>query len=229
VRDPSEASSGRALYDNARQLVEHAVAQHIEEWAAAVGLTSEDAQFKEFRACVAAALLTCLQVHIDAPYHRRGGDVHKALKRIAREAQAIAKRLHALEADFDGLPWPLFQHDPIFSKLAVDLVGESPGWETIAAAARRDAEAFKQADKGGKRKMAAFEVLAQALLIAYRQATGQTGVGRSARQGRLLSLVEAVLPIVSRIAREVTGRPLDAPATDSLGEALHRTARSWGA
>jgi hypothetical protein len=52
-----------ADYERARRLVDTAVTQHAEEWAATIGLTPTD----QFRKDVSEALRECIQAHIAAP------------------------------------------------------------------------------------------------------------------------------------------------------------------
>jgi hypothetical protein len=142
---------------------------------------------------------------------------------------------------------PPFGHDPSFRlpslfAIAFDLSDEArarlderieidctggrklPPAPSLAAAAKRYAEAFK--DKGSRpKKFVAFDELAAGLVCAYRRATGNSGAGRSARDGPLLDLVQAVLREARKIANSMTGKPLTAPADHALGEHLYSIAR----
>jgi len=72
---------------------------------------------------------------------------------------------------------------------------------------------------------AGINALAKDLVLAYRRATGRSGVGYGAREGELRAFVESVLSAAREIARAVTGKPLETPATpDALGEYLHNVA-----
>ena len=77
-------------------------------------------------------------------------------------------------------------------------------------------------DAGGAPSMLAFKALAEGVIRAYKHATGETGIGRSAREGRLLDLLEAVLPTAEKLAKSTTGKPLRKPKDP--GQYLHRTA-----
>ncbi|WFU37597.1 hypothetical protein QA640_24325 [Bradyrhizobium sp. CB82] len=234
---PTTPNTVPKLLDQARKLVDDAVASNVELWAKKIGLTRKDARFKQFRDDVTEALHACMRAQIATPYRRRGSDLREALKRVAREAQATAKRLCSLQAALDDLPAAAFYRDPAFrfpslKAIEVNLAGSPPDIEGLAAAARRHADALKQdekGDKGGPTKMVAFEALAEGLILAYRHATGRTGKGDAAREGSLLSLVEAVLSTARDVAQGATSDPLQTPEGEAaLGEYLHRTARRLG-
>jgi hypothetical protein len=223
-------SPTKSTHERARQLVVDAVAANVKLWAKEIGLICKNARFGRFQDDVTEALHACMRAQIANPDRRRGSDFHKALKRVAHEAEAAANRLRSLQAALDDLPLALFSHDPSFrvpslKSLEADLAGRPPNIEGLVAVARRHADAFKQVDKGGRSKMTAFEALAEGLIHAYRNATGQTGKGDAAREGKLRNLVEAVLPTARDLAKDATGEPLQAPEEEGLGEYLHRTAR----
>jgi hypothetical protein len=94
-----------------------------------------------------------------------------------------------------------------------------------AVALFTDAAAAACKDEGGQPPMRAFKVLAAGLIRAYRRATAQKGTGHGSREGRLLDLVETVLPTARAIAKRVTGKPLRTPSEKNLGEQLNEIAK----
>jgi hypothetical protein len=115
------------------------------------------------------------------------------------------------------------EHDPAFKihspfAMAHDLDG-------LAKAAREQAQACKSLDRGGPAPIRAFTELVKGLVRTYRGATGKSGVGRSAREGRLFDLIVSVLPVARRIAHAATGKRLRAPQRDEIGEFVYRVAR----
>jgi hypothetical protein len=93
---------------------------------------------------------------------------------------------------------------------------------------RLEADARKST-RGRPSTMQAFNVLAEGLILAYRRATGRSGRGRSAKEGKLHDFVKSVSSVAARIAKAVTGEPLVTPAgEDGLGQALFRAAQRLG-
>jgi hypothetical protein len=205
--------------ERVRQLVEQALLEHADEWAETIGTTA----IAQFRDDVSEALHACSRTHFADSYrsHARASDLRRDFLALAREADAVAKRLHRVVNILQRLP-PM-QHDPAFRirpplAIADDLDG-------LAKAARRQADACKSLDRGGPASMRAFTELVKGLLRTYRNATGESGVGRSAREGRLFDLVASVLPVARRIAHAATGKRLRAPQRDEIGEFVHRVSR----
>jgi hypothetical protein len=136
---------------------------------------------------------------------------------MAGEAKALAMRLRDFTKRY---PTPKLVLHP--GRL-FDLDAPAQDLDALASLVEDSAAAFK--DTGGPTpRLRAFKVLAEGLVRAYRRATKQSGTGRSAREGRLLDLVEAVLPVVRKIAKDVTGKPLQLPSSNNLGEQLHEIA-----
>ena len=203
-----------SVYECARQKVEQAVVEHAAAWAATIGKTATP----QFLDDVSEALHSCSRAHIADPYRRRASDLRLDFLALAREADALTKRLHRVVKILKRLP-PM-EHDPAFRihspfAMAHDLDG-------LAKAARN--QACKSLDRGGPPPMRAFTELAKGLVRTYRRATGKSGAGRSARAGRLFDLVASVLPVAHRIAHAATGERLRAPQSDEIGEFVHRVA-----
>jgi hypothetical protein len=208
--------------ERARELVDAAVSRHVEAWSEILGIASTDVRFAQFREDVMEALHACMRTHIAIGdrRHKRFSDLRKDFLSLARAAEATATRLRGVHELLKHLP-PM-QHDPAF-RLVHDPQATAFELGDVAEAARRHADDCKRADRGGELPMQAFSVLAQGLVGAYQDATNRTGVGRGAREGQLLDLYEAVLPIAREIAEAVTGKELE--VSDDPGEYLHRLAR----
>jgi hypothetical protein len=199
------------------ELIDAAVARHVERWAKTIKLTRSDARFTQFGEDVTKALNACIGAHI-AEQHRakfkltRVADIRRHLKKWTRDARVLAKRLRNFN---DRYPTPTLVLHP---GRMFDLAAPAKDLDALASLLD-DAAAFCK-DRGGLPRLQAFQALAEGLISAYRHSTEQRGTGRSAREGRLLDLVEAVLPTASKLA----GRALKAPAKNSLGDYLHRIA-----
>ena len=207
-----------SVYECARQKVEQAVVEHAAAWAATIGTTATP----QFLDDVSEALHSCSRAHFADTYrsHARASDLRRDFLALAREADALTKRLHRVVEILKRLPPmepdPAFQiHSPF--AMAHDLDG-------LAEAAHKQAQACKSLDRGGPPPMRAFTELAKGLVRTYRRATGKSGAGRSARAGRLFDLVASVLPVAHRIAHAATGERLRAPQSDEIGEFVHRVA-----
>jgi hypothetical protein len=219
---PLFIAASPAKYRQARCDVEAAVASQIEDWAATIGLTRREARFAQFREDVTEALYACMREHISSQYrrYRRYSDVRRDFLALAKAADVAAAKLHVVDNAVRVLPMP---HDPAFS-LRHNLDWVAFEMEDLTAAARRAANDLKPADRGGPPKRWAFELLAEGLVRAYRQATGQTGRERSDRERSLCVFASAVLPAARKIAKSVTGVKLETSSEDGLGEYLHRVA-----
>ena len=188
-----------ADYERARRLVDAAVAQHAEAWAAKIGLTPCD----QFRNDVNEALYECTREHIVAPLvsieHEK---IRKRKAAAVAVATSVAKKLRSARTTPASFP-PLWSDFQLFS-MEHDL--------------KRVVEAERQ--RGCRPPaMLAFTALARGLAQALQNATGQPAtVGfwnayRERYQGKLLDVVEIMLPTAREIAEAVTGRPLAAPET----------------
>ena len=214
--------------DQARQLVEAEVTQRIERWAGTIGLTPADKAFDRFRQELTDALHACMRAHEAGQRRRyaRFSDLRKDLLALAKAAKAAAQRLRKVEDILTRLP-PM-QHDPAF-RLAHDPHSTAFELDGLTEASRRHAEECKLADRGGPSKMRAFAALADGLIQAYQHATKKTGKGRGAREGPLLDLIQAVLPTARHLGKLNTGKLLQVPTEDGLGEYLHkRVGHHWG-
>jgi hypothetical protein len=215
---------GAVPYQRARKLVAAAaVPGHVEAWAKTIGLQSTDARFAQFREDVTEALHVCMRAHIAGKHRRyeRISDLREDFIALGKAATAAIAKLRDVENILKRLP-PM-QHDPAF-RLAHDPWATALELDGLAKAARQHADECKHADRGGKTAMRAFRTLAWGLVTAYRRATGHTGVGRSARDGPLLDLCEAVLPHARKLAKAITDQALETPS-NGLGDYLHKVAR----
>ena len=217
----AERPEDKSEYAQARKRVEEEVPKHVERWGALLGLMRTHERFDPFEKGVTEALYACMRACIAEKYRRykRYSHLRTDFKAAAKAATATAKRLRNLRDVLKRLP-PM-QHDPAF-RLIHDPHATAFELDGLAAAARRYADECKSADRGGPPRMQAFGALAEGLVRAYKDATGETGIGRSAREGLLLDLVESVLPTARKLSKDPIGEALEIP--DGLGEYLHRTA-----
>jgi hypothetical protein len=214
-------------YNRARQLVEQAVPQHIERWAALIGLKPTDAGFARFREDMTEALHAGMQAHIDDQGHlksklTRVADMRPPLKQEAREARALAQRLRAFASKY------VTGHATLILRLGQVFDPGALAEDFDALASLREDQAAACKDSGGPtRKMRAFTALAEGLTRAYSRATGRKGTGGNVREGdsRLRKLVEAVLPEARKITEAMTGKPLTVPRSGGLGDHLDEIAK----
>jgi hypothetical protein len=205
-----------------KELVEAAVTHCVEEWAKTLKLTRSDARFAQFREDVTEALRKCIERHIleQTPLYKmfaRTAYTRRRLKDEAEEARALAKRLREFTSKYS--------HPTIVLRTfrQFDLLVPAEDLDELASFLEKLVGELK--DKGGQLpKLQAFKVLAEGLIRAYGRATKQRGRGRSAREGKLLDFVEAVLPAAREIAKDVTGKPLQVPLGNNLGEQLNEIA-----
>jgi hypothetical protein len=225
-----QAPSRRRRVPNqqARDLVNTAVSRRIEDWAKIVGLTRTDERFTQFCEDVTGVLYACIDAHIVEqlfPKFTRVADIRRHLGNKAHDERDLAKRLRdytskyvvghqkLLLSSLGSAPFPLRMFDP--AAIAQD-------FERVASLTEDAAAACK--DPGGAPPMLVFKVLAEGLIRAYRRATGRKGTGHGSREGRLFDLVEDVMPTVSEIAKQETGKPLRTPTAKNLSERLHEIA-----
>jgi hypothetical protein len=206
-----------------RKLIDEAVSHNVEAWAKTIKLTPSDARVAHFREDVTGALHACIEMHKmeqDPFFKTRTADTRKHLKEEADEARDLAQRLRAYRSKYVARQVTLVLRtgrvfDPAAS--AEDFEARASFLEEIVADLK---------DTGGKPpRLRAFKALATGLIRAYHRATGQKGTGHSAREGGLLDLVEAVRPTVGRIAENLTGKSLQTPSPNNLGEQLHEIAK----
>jgi hypothetical protein len=220
-------------YERARQLIDDAVLQHINTWATIVRLVPPtDARVDQFRDDVTEALRACMRVHIAGPSGDPDKEQSKKLRKELRKA-FLARRRARIAAvknlrDAYAARWPPLYHE--FRVLASHPhpTAHQHELEALAEAMRLQADEWKSTDRGGHPLiMRAFNALAEGLVVAYQRATGKTGVGHGAREGKLRAFVERLLPVADEIAKAVTGKPLETPATPgAIGEYLHRAAKA---
>jgi hypothetical protein len=205
----------------ARALVEVAVLKKIKMWGATIELTHAHPRFARFREDMIKALLECMLAHIVGTerIYERVSDRRAVFMELKKAAATAANSLLDVEHILKRLP-PMI-HVPEFR------LGHDPyctAWEQgeLSKTAGILADQCKAADRGGPPRLRAFAALAEGLVHAYRNATGEAGTGRSAREGRLLDLYEAVLPTADKLAKTITGKPLE--VSKAPGEYLHRAA-----
>ena len=222
-------------YTRARKCVEKAVPQHIEQWAAAVGLTVTD----HFREDVTEALHACMRAHIAAPHRWTWVTARAAYSRLAKDYAAIAQLLRpdggvvpplSHSAPFNALP-PLWPDPPLLRpalrqfRIALERCGDAAVFEGLAKAARQYAGLC--VGEGGRPPPFAFDALWQRLMVAFEQATKRKATITHREDlgkwgGPFFRLVEATWPAARGIAEKVTGRALEASTSSGRGKHLQR-------
>jgi hypothetical protein len=189
-----------------------------EAMATTVNLALTDGPIGQLREDVAGAVRACIHAHITGCRHDREKERSKRLRQkflaLHRKRNAALKKISSAFAP----QWPpSYQEFQAFDPHLKD------GLKGLTDAMHLEADQWKLAP--GRPPLQAFDALAEGLVLAYRRATGRTGVGFSAREGELRAFVEKVLPVAKKIARAVTGKPLKMPKDpEALGEYLHQVA-----
>ena len=208
------------------RLVDAAVSRHAESWAKKTGLTPSDARFQPFRVEVTKALYRSIEAHINEqdPFFKamvRTADWRERLEDEAKLARSLAQLLR----DFTRK----YRHGNLVVRPGRLFDLASPAQDLDALASHLDEIAGDLKDKGGPTpRFRAFKVLATGLMRAKsgarKRAKGGTTRKRAARDGRLLKLVDAVVPTAIEIAKETTGKPLATPSHSNVGDHLRERA-----
>jgi hypothetical protein len=207
--------------DRARGLIDNAVTANIRDWATMVDLLPTHHGFDQFSNDVAGALRACIHAHIAGD---RENEISKTLRQ--KYLAVLRRRIAALkELDEAFAPrWPALYHECQAFMSGPDPINYKERLKPLIDAIRLQANELKLA--GGRRPLHAFDALAQGLVLAYRRATGRSGVGYGAREGKLRSFVEKVLPVAREIAKTVTGTALETPVTPAaIGQYMNRVGR----
>jgi hypothetical protein len=210
-------------YELACGLIDEAVREYIGDWATVLNLAPTDARIDQFRDDVAGALRACIHAHIVGCSQDRENERSKRLRQkyLALQRRRIAA-LKRAERDF-APQWPPLHHEFQAFMSSSHPSNYKDGLKARADAMRLQADEWKLPP--GRRPFQGFDALAEGVVLAYRRATGRTGLGFSAREGELRAFVEKVLPTAKKIARAVTGKPLKVPKnSEAIGEYLHRVA-----
>jgi hypothetical protein len=205
-------------FELACRLIDETVPECIGDLATTVNVSPTDARIDQFRDDVAGALRACVQAHIIRCTLDRENKGSKRLREKSlashRKRNAVLKK--AVETFTPRWP-PSYQDLQAFDPHLID------GLKGLADAKRLEADQWKLTP--GRTPLQAFDALAEGLVLAYRRATGRTGLGFSAREGELRAFVKKVLPTAKKIARAVTSKSLKTPKnSEALGEYLHRVA-----
>jgi hypothetical protein len=216
-------------FERARQLIDDAVRKHITNWAKIVGLSLIDTSIDQFRDDVTKALHAGMQTHIVGS----AGDLDKEFRKEVREKFlgrycARHEAIKKLREAFAPCWPPSYYEFQAWMDLTADPKAHEHDLEALAEAMRLEADASKST-RGRPSTMKAFNALAEGLILAYRRATGWSGRGRSAKEGKLHDFVKSVSSVAARIAKAVTGESLVTPTgEDGLGQALFRAAQRLG-
>ena len=210
---------GAVLDQRAKKLIDEAVSRESEAWAKTIKLTPSDARFAHFREDATGALHACIEKHKmeqDPFFKTRPADMRKLLKEEADEARDLAAQLRAYHSKYVAGQVTLVLHiGRVF-----DPAGPAEDFEARALFLEEIVGDLR--DAGGPPPMLAFKALAEGLVRAYKHATGETGIGHSAREGSLHDLLDAVLPTAERLAKSITGNPLR--KSKDPGQYLYRAA-----
>ena len=207
-------------YQRARELVNAAVPQHVEAWAAILGLGSTDVRYAQFQEDVTEALHACMRAHIAAPYRFRWSDIRPDFMRVAQEARSVASHLGNLRDLPPATVW-LRNPEPMFKHLPLQSLSDL---EALANEADQQAEACKLSDKGSRPEMLAFATLVAVLAQALGHATDDAPVGSVG----LVVLVDAVLPVARDIAKRQQGGAFKSPIREKLVRNTSRGCRHTG-
>jgi hypothetical protein len=188
--------SDRDRVEQCRKNIADTIHGSIEQYAAVLGL-QPNAQFQQD---LNQAFFLCVLMHWDSPKPKNNSGVRKELRRVEKEAAAAAKCLRRLQVALENLT-PSYR-DAIVKNVEVPFrtalkLGGLSGWANIYAT--------QLTRKGGAPKMLAFDTLIKWLARAYQNATGRAAKVTwnehdNCYQGRFVSLVEAVLPVVCALA-----------------------------
>ncbi len=224
--------------DPARERVEEAVSQHIEEWAAASGLTCTD----KFKEDVTEALHAFMRAHIATPGRWRWSTVRKAFFDVADDYAAISKLLRHWESGrdlpplhldprFKDLP-PLWPEPPMLRAVLAPF-GNGAKFSKLAKAARHYA-ALCVPDEGSRPRSIAFDTLCVGLLDGLERATKRKAALTRHWGGKwggdYFRLVEAVWPVACEVAEAVANLPVRSspPTSEALGQRLKRLLKRLG-
>jgi hypothetical protein len=204
-------NAAKSERDKAREAVEKAVQQHIEQWAAAVGLTVTD----QFREDVTEALHAFMRNA--TPGRWRWSTMRRAFLDLADGYAAIAKVLGRWES---GGTLPPVYFDPRFKDLpqlmdprvlgaVLASYGHAADFKDLAKAAQRYAGLCVRDEGSRPRFLVAFDALCVGdisrggLLRAFEGATKR----KATSSGAYFRLVTAVWPAAREIAQAVTKQP----------------------
>jgi hypothetical protein len=234
------------------ELIDAAVSREGEAWAKTIKVTRSDLRFGQFCRDVTEALCACITRHSIEPALKskkftRIAHMRERLKKEAADAKALAQKLRDFNSKYVlGQPTLVIPDDKALAQKVRDFNSKYvPGQPTLVISGRvfdlstpahdlcdrallLEELAAACKDKGGPPpKTAAFDALATGLLRAYSNATQRKGTGGNVREGRsrLRDLVDAVLPTARKIAKDVTGQSLKAPASGALGDHLNNIAQ----
>lgn len=217
-----------------RRTIKKLLRPHIEQYVATIGLKTASAQFEHD---VAEALFWC--VALGGVSWKRYSDIRKEMSHISRASVAAVKSLDQLRGALreltPGYRELLESHLELTGKIAIGLVAKQAPWFYALSLVGRQADTFaknlRHADKGGAPKMFAFNMLVSGLKRAFERAKGRAAKvtwhqHREQYEGPFVSLVEAVLPLASSLAKAVE-RPMQYPVSQkSRGKYIYKATRT---
>jgi hypothetical protein len=209
------------------------IACRVGEYEKAIGL---DGPHQGFREAVTKAICACLFQHaLKTPSK---GQIQKQrrndLLRASRAARTACGSLRDLDTALNSLPEGIVQcleqHWGLSGQIAYRSIESTTAWlQTARSYLDLYAKELANRNKGGRPEpLLAFRVLAAGLAKAIKVATGRAAkVNWSIpddrwRESKFLDLVEAVWPLVEKMADPSGRRPMQRPKPSALAPYLHR-------
>jgi hypothetical protein len=189
------------------------VAPYIEQYAKAARLERATPQFRDD---IAKAIRGCLVEQLHSPSRKRYGDIRKEIRGVSL---AMVEAMNMLRGALDALT-PAYREklETYFPEIGAKTIAR---FDASAHLIGQIAEQMKDADKGGSPKWFAFDYLVSGLKKAYEHVSGKrpplslradkSDDGKPYYDSPLIDLVEAVLPLVRKLAGEEP--PLMVPET----------------
>lgn len=212
------------LGDDLVLALKKAVASHVKEWAAAIGLKRTDAGFAEFSEDLTWALRAFVAAHSATPGRWRWSNAKKAFLDLANDYTTISKLLRHWE-NGRGLPpvhvdprfesLPLLNPEPAVLRAALAPYGNTARFAELAAAAQHYASVCVP-DNGSRPRTFAFDVLCFELEKVFKERRAPE------RGGDYFQLVKAVWPVAREVAQAATKQPLPDFTSAALGKRLQR-------
>jgi hypothetical protein len=189
------------------------VERDIEQYAKVARLERATPQFRND---IAKAIRSCLVEQLHSPSRKRYGDIRKEILRVS---QAMVKGVNTLRSALDALT-PTYREklETYFPVIAAETILR---FDASAHLIGQIAKQMKDADKGGRPGWFAFDYLVGGLKEAYEHISGEhpplslrddkSDDGKPYYDSPLIDLVEAVLPLVRKLAGDEL--PLMVPET----------------
>ncbi|MGA8610135.1 MAG: hypothetical protein WB760_00170 [Xanthobacteraceae bacterium] len=143
-----------AVLEQCQEVIYRYVAPYIERYAKAARLERATPQFHRD---VAKAILWCLVEQRHTPSRKRYSDIRRELLSVSKAAAKTAKAFNSLRSALNTLT-PVC-HEPLEPYLPKNTADTIARLNASAHLGGKIAEKIKDADKGGRPRMFAFEIL----------------------------------------------------------------------